>query len=164
MKKFLKIVIFLTLSTLSFSKWEVDRDYNMIFTYSIKSEPNQECVLYIRKGSYDILNYYSLYILTDKYPAFTEKIDEDKTMQKTKVELVTEHPIEFERNGIVNMYKPNEIFILLIDDEMEIFKRSKTLKVIYKDRNLSPCYMEFDITELEKAIKKIKVKKLPLMN
>ena len=164
MKKFLKLVIFLTLSTFSFANWEVDREHDMIFTYSIKSEPTQKGVLYIRKGSYDILNYYSLYILTDKYPAFTEKIDEDKTMQKTKIELVTEHPIEFERNGIVNMYKPNEIFILLIDDEMEIFKRSKTLKVIYKDRNLSPCYMEFDITELEKAIKKIKVKKLPLMN
>lgn len=58
------------------------------------------------------------------------------------------------------MYKPNEIFILLIDDEMEIFKRSKILKIIYKDRNLSSCYIEFDITELEKAIKKIKVKKI----
>jgi hypothetical protein len=43
---------------------------------------------------------------------------------------------------------------------MEIFKRSKTLKIIYKDRNLSSCYIEFDITELEKAIKKIKVKKI----
>lgn len=159
MKKFLKIVIFLTLSTLSFSKWEVDRDYNMIFTYSVKSEPNQKGVLYIRKGSYDdILDYYSLYILTDKYPTFIEEIDEDKTMQKTKVELVTEHPIEFERNGLINMYKPNEIFILLIDDEMEVFKRSKTLKVNYKDRNLLCCYMEFNITELEKAIKKIKLK------
>ena len=101
MKKFLKIVMFLTLSTFSFSKWEVDREYNMIFTYSVKSEPNQKGVLYIRKGSYDdIFDYYSLYILTDKYPAFTEKIDEDKTMQKTKVELVTEHPIEFERIGL----------------------------------------------------------------
>ena len=130
MKKFLKIIMFLTLSPFSFAKWEVDRDYNMIFTYSVKSEPNQKGVLYIRKGSYDdILNNHSLYI-----------------------------PIEFERNGLVNMYKPNEIFILLIDDEMEVFKRSKTLKVIYKDRNLSPCYMEFDITELEKAIKKIKLK------
>lgn len=159
MKKFLKIVIFLIISTLSFTKWEVDRDYNMIFTYSVKSEPNQKGVLYIRKGSYDdILDYYSLYILTGKYPTFIEEIDEDKMMQKTKVELVTEYPIEFERNGLVNMYKPNEIFILLIDDEMEIFKRSKTLKVIYKDRNLSSCYMEFDITELEKAIKKIKLK------
>lgn len=159
MKKFLKIVIFLIISTLSFTKWEVDRDYNMTFTYSVKSEPNQKGVLYIRKGSYDdILDYYSLYILTGKYPTFIEEIDEDKMMQKTKVELVTEYPIEFERNGLVNMYKPNEIFILLIDDEMEIFKRSKTLKVIYKDRNLSSCYMEFDITELEKAIKKIKLK------
>ena len=161
MKKFLKLVIFLTLSTFSFANWEVDREHDMIFTYSIKSEPTQKGILYIRKGSYDdILDYYSLYILTDKYPAFTEKIDEDKTMQKTKVELVTEHPIEFERIGLVNMYKPNEIFILLIDDEMEIFKRSKTLKVIYKDRNLSSCYMEFDITELEEVIKKIKVKKI----
>lgn len=160
MKKFLKIVIFLIISTLSFAKWEVDREHDMIFTYSIKSEPTQKGVLCIRKGSYDILNYYSLYILTDRYPAFTEEIDEDKTMQKTKVELATEHPIEFERNGLVNMYKPDEIFILLIDDEMEVLKKSKTLKVIYKDRNLSSCYMEFDITELEKAIKKIKVKKL----
>ena len=162
MKKFLKLVIFLTLSTFSFANWEVDREHDMIFTYSIKSEPTQKGILYIRKGSYDdILDYYSLYILTDKYPAFTEKIDEAKTMQKTKVELVTEHPIEFERIGLVNMYKPNEIFILLIDDEMEVFKKSKTLKVIYKDRNLSSCYMEFDITELEKAIKKIKVKNYP---
>lgn len=161
MKKFLKIIIFLTLSTFSFAKWEIDRDHNMIFTYSVKSEPNQKGILCIRKGSYDdILNYHSLYILTDKYPAFTEEIDEDKTMQKAKIELVTEHPIEFERNGLVNMYKPNEIFILLIDDEMEVFKKSKTLKVIYKDRNLSSCYMEFDITELEKVIKKIKVKKI----
>lgn len=161
MKKFLKIVIFLTLSTFSFSKWEVDGDYNMIFTYSVKSEPNQKGILCIRKGYYDdILNYHSLYILTDKYPAFTEEIDEHKTMQKAKIELVTEHPIEFERNGLVNMYKPNEIFILLIDDEMEVFKKSKTLKVIYKDRNLSSCYMEFGITELEKVIKKIKVKKI----
>lgn len=159
MKKFLKLVIFLTLSTFSFANWEVAREHDMIFTYSIKSEPTQKGVLYIRKGSYDdILNYHSLYILTDKYPAFIEEIDEDKTMQKTKVKLITEHPIEFERSGLVNMYKPNEIFILLIDDEMEIFKRSKTLKVIYKDRNLSSCYMELDITELEKAIKKIKLK------
>ena len=104
MKKFLKIIIFLTLSTFSFAKWEIDRDHNMIFTYSVKSEPNQKGVLYIRKGSYDdILNYHSLYILTDKYPAFTEEIDKDKTMQKAKIELVTEHPIEFERNGLVNM-------------------------------------------------------------
>ena len=161
MKKFLKIIIFLTLSTFSFAKWEIDRDHNMIFTYSVKSEPNQKGVLYIRKGSYnDILNYHSLYILTDKYPVFTEEIDKDKTMQKAKIELVTEHPIEFERIGLVNIYKPNEIFILLIDDETEIFKRSKTLKVIYKDRNLSSCYMEFDITELEEVIKKIKVKKI----
>ena len=106
MKKFLKLVIFLTLSTFSFGKWEVDREYNMIFTYSIKSEPNQKGVLYIRKGSYDdIFDYYSLYILTDKYPAFTEKIDEDKTMQKTKVELVTEHPIEFERIGCISLMR-----------------------------------------------------------
>lgn len=161
MKKFLKIVIFLIISTLSFAKWEVDKEHDMIFTYSVKSEPNQKGILCIRKGSYDdILNYHSLYILTDKYSAFIEEIDEDKTMQKTKVKLITEHPIEFERNGLVNMYKPNEIFILLIDDEMEIFKRSKTLKVIYKDRNLSSCYMEFGITELEKVIKKIKVKKI----
>ena len=161
MKKFLKIIIFLTLSTFSFAKWEIDRDHNMIFTYSVKSEPNQKGILCIRKGYYDdILNYHSLYILTDKYPVFTEEIDKDKTMQKAKIELVTEHPIEFERNGLVNMYKPNEIFILLIDDEMEVFKKSKTLKVIYKDRNLSSCYMEFGITELEKVIKKIKVKKI----
>ena len=161
MKKFLKIIMFLTFSTFSFAKWEIDRDHNMIFTYSVKSEPNQKGILCIRKGSYDdILNYHSLYILTDKYPVFTEEIDKDKTMQKAKIELVTEHPIEFERNGLVNMYKPNEIFILLIDDEMEVFKKSKTLKVIYKDRNLSSCYMEFGITELEKVIKKIKVKKI----
>ena len=58
------------------------------------------------------------------------------------------------------MYKPNEIFILLIDNEMEIFKKSKILKVIYKDKNLSSCYIEFDIKDLEKAIKEIKIKKL----
>ncbi len=74
--------------------------------------------------------------------------------------MVTEHPIEFERIGVVNIYKPNEIFILLIDNEMEIFKKSKILKVIYKDKNLSSCYIEFDIKDLEKAIKEIKTKKL----
>ena len=69
MKKFLKIIIFLTFSTFSFAKWEIDRDHNMIFTYSVKSETNQKGILCIRKGSYDdILNYHSLYILTDKYP------------------------------------------------------------------------------------------------
>ena len=30
MKKFLKIIMFLTLSTFSFAKWEVDRDYNTL--------------------------------------------------------------------------------------------------------------------------------------
>ena len=43
---------------------------------------------------------------------------------------------------------------------MEIFKKSKILKVIYKDKNLSSCYIEFDIKDLEKAIKEIKTKKL----
>ena len=43
---------------------------------------------------------------------------------------------------------------------MEIFKKSKILKVIYKDKNLSSCCIDFDIRELEKAIKEIKTKKL----
>ena len=46
MKKFLKLVIFLTLSTFSFANWEVDREHDMIFTYSIKSEPTQKGVLF----------------------------------------------------------------------------------------------------------------------
>lgn len=161
MKKFFKIIIFLILSISSFAEWKFDKNYDMIFTNSIKSEPSQKGTLYIGKGSYDgILNYHSIYILTEEYPTFTEETAEDKTLQKTEVKLVTEHPIEFERIGVVNIYKPNEIFILLIDNEMEIFKKSKILKVIYKDKNLSSCYIEFDIKDLEKAIKEIKIKKL----
>ena len=145
MKKFFKIIIFLILSVSSFAEWKFDKNYDMIFTNSIKSEPSQ-------KGT--------LYILTEEYPTFTEETAEDKTLQKTEVKLVTEHPIEFERIGVVNIYKPNEIFILLIDNEMEIFEKSKILKVIYKDKNLSSCCIDFDIRELEKAIKEIKTKKL----
>ena len=161
MKKFLKTIIFLILSVSSFAEWKFDRNEDMIFTNSIKSEPSQKGILYIRKGSYDdILNYHSLYILIEEYLPLIGEDGKDKTLQKTKVKLVTEHPIEFERIGVVNIYKPNEIFILLIDNEMEIFKKSKILKVIYKDKNLSSCYIEFDIRELEKAVKKIKTKKL----
>lgn len=42
---------------------------------------------------------------------------------------------------------------------MEIFKKSKTLKVIYEDKNLLSCYIEFDTTGLDRAIKKLKTKK-----
>lgn len=158
MKKILNIVFFLILSIFSFGRWEVDRNYNMIFTSSIKTEPSQNSILYIRKGNYEnILNYHSFYIITDKYPASTIKFD-DESIQKTKVKLITEHPIEFERVGIVNIYKPNEIYVLLIDNEIEIFKKSKTLKIIYEDKNSTPCTLEFDITGLETEIKKIPTK------
>ena len=161
MKKFLKIIIFLILYVSSFAEWKFDKNSDMIFTNSIKSEPFQKGTLYIRKGSYeDILNYHSLYILIEEYLPFCEEVGDDKTLQKTEVKLITEHPIEFERLGIVNTYKPNEIFILLIDNEIEIFKKSKTLKIIYKDKNLSSCWIEFDIIGLENAIKKIETKKL----
>ena len=43
---------------------------------------------------------------------------------------------------------------------MEIFKKSKTLKIIYKDTSFIPCTLGFNITDLENAIKKLKVKKL----
>ena len=62
MKKFLKLIIFLTLSTFSFANWEIDREHDMIFTYSIKPKPNQKGVLYIRKGSYDVFLIIILYI------------------------------------------------------------------------------------------------------
>lgn len=42
---------------------------------------------------------------------------------------------------------------------MEIFKKSKTLKIIYKDTSIS-FTLGFNITDLENAIKKLKVKKL----
>ena len=38
---------------------------------------------------------------------------------------------------------------------MEIFKKSKTLKIIYKDTSIS-CTLGFNITDLENAIKKLK--------
>ena len=41
---------------------------------------------------------------------------------------------------------------------MEIFKRSKNLKVIYEATSFIPCTLGFNITDLENAIKKLKVK------
>lgn len=51
------------------------------------------------------------------------------------------------------------LILLQRDDKMEIFKKSKTLKIIYKDTSIS-CTLGFNITDLENAIKKLKVKKL----
>ncbi len=104
MKKFFKIIIFLILSVSSFAEWKFDKNYDMIFTNSIKSEPSQKGTLYIGKGSYDgILNYHSLYILTEEYPTFTEEIDNnersitiyfDLENRAFKVQLLNETPLK----------------------------------------------------------------------
>ncbi|WP_304206989.1 hypothetical protein [Fusobacterium perfoetens] len=76
MKKYLKTIIFLILSTFSFAKWELDTQYNMIFTSAIKTIPSQEALLYIKKGnSLKDFNYHSLYILVEKYTPFVKEVD-----------------------------------------------------------------------------------------
>ncbi len=160
MKKYL-LLIFLILSTISFAKWEIEKNEknkNIIVTSSINSEPKQSGKIYISKNSLQgSLTYYSMTLLVDKYkPSPIENNQDD--LEKIKVNVRIGYLDEVEYPGLVNKNKPYEIYLIFISNEMELLKGAKTLRINYEGENSTSCWLDFDLSGLDEASKSLKTR------
>lgn len=161
MKKYL-LLIFLLLSSISFAKWEIERNENnknIIVTSSINSEPKQSGKIYISKNSLKgSLTYYSMTLLVDKCKPSPIENNQDDSLEKIKVNVKIGYLDEVEYPGLVNKNKPYEIYLIFISNEMELLKGSKTLRINYEGENSTPCWLDFDLSGLDEASKSLKTR------
>lgn len=161
MKKYL-LLIFLVLSSISFAKWEIERNENnknIIVTSSINSEPKQSGKIYISKNSLKgSLTYYSMTLLVDKCKPSLIENNQDDSLEKIKVNVKIGYLDEVEYPGLVNKNKPYEIYLIFISNEMELLKGSKILRINYEGENSTPCWLDFDLSGLDEASKSLKTR------
>ncbi|WP_300330331.1 hypothetical protein [Fusobacterium sp.] len=161
MKKYL-LLIFLLLSSISFAKWEIERNENnknIIVTSSINSEPKQSGKIYISKNSLKgSLTYYSMTLLVDKCKPSPIENNQDDSLEKIKVNVKIGYLDEVEYPGLVNKNKPYEIYLIFISNEMELLKGSKTLRINYEGENSTSCWLDFDLSGLDEASKSLKTR------
>lgn len=161
MKKYL-LLIFLVLSSISFAKWEIERNENnknIIVTSSINSEPKQSGKIYISKNSLKgSLTYYSMTLLVDKCKPSPIENNQDDSLEKIKVNVKIGYLDEVEYPGLVNKNKPYEIYLIFISNEMELLKGSKILRINYEGKNSTPCWLDFDLSGLDEASKSLKTR------
>lgn len=163
MKKYLKLIIlFFLLSTIVFAKWELKEvidefqestGVTRLLNNPVNIEPPDFAGIAIQKNITKDKEEYMCALITNQTVAF-EIID---GLEITRLKVKTEKSNIYEIVGITEVgYDYILISFLLNDELIESMKKSKTLKIIYNTSHTTTQYLEFNIKNTEKFLKKLK--------
>ena len=163
MNKYLKfIILFFLLSTLAFAKWELKEvidefqegtGVTRLLNKPVNIEPPDFAEIAIQKNITKDKEEYMGALITNQTVAF-EVLNK---IEITRLKVKTEKSNIYEIIGIIDVSYDYILISFLLNDELiESMKKSKTLKIIYNTSHTTTQYLEFNIKNTEKFLKKLK--------
>lgn len=163
MKKYLyKMILFFILSSLTFAKWEVKEVINefqegtgvtRLINTPTNIVPPDFAGIAIQKNISKDMEQYMCALITNQTVAF-EVVDD---LEITKLKIKTEKSTVYETIAVIDVNYDSIVISFLLEDELiNSMKKSKTLKIIYNTNHTTTQYLEFNIKNTEKYLKKLK--------